>query len=190
VAGPNGALSTVQYGPGTLTIYGCVRQGSQVACDTDFNNQNPNNTFVQNNWWRDAYLVDQFGDRHARATAYFVNGAGQPRDSIDIPYGQSARYIWIFNDVPGNAATASLHSPYGPIDVENMLLDADAQNASGSAGGNGGGQASSGNGSGNAAGNAGSSAVNSAVGQATDAQNKAVKKANDAIQNQLNKIPH
>jgi hypothetical protein len=173
-----------------LTIYGCVRQGTQVACDTDFNNQNQYNTQVTNGWWRDAYLVDQFGDRHARASAYFVNGAGQPRESIDIPYGQSARYIMIFNDIPANAATASLHSPYGPIDVENMALDG----SSTSVADNSGGQAAQGSSAGNAAGSAASGAAQNAENTgkqaASQAADKANKKANDSLQNLMNKIPH
>ena len=81
-----------------LTVYGCTRQGTQVLCDTDFNNQNQRTTQVNTAWWRDVYLVDQYGDRHQRASAYFVNGAGEPRETLDIPYGQSARYIMVFND--------------------------------------------------------------------------------------------
>jgi hypothetical protein len=172
-----------------LTIYGCTRQGAQVLCDTDFNNQNQNSTLVNTAWWRDMYFVDQNGDRHQRATAYFVNGAGEPRESLDIPYGQSARYIMVFNDVPANVSTGGIHSVYGNINIENMSLD-----GSGGAVASGDQQAQ--------AGAQGNSAVGNSVNgmtdslktngkqRASDAQNKAINKANDSMQKLMDRIPH
>jgi hypothetical protein len=171
-----------------LTIYGCGRQGVQVVCDTDFNNQNQSQTHVDINWWRDAYVVDQFGDRHNRASAYFVNGEGLPREAIEIPYGQSARYILVFNDVSTNVAQVSLHSPYGPLDIENIGLDAQAQAASGTN------QAADASGQANADPNSVAGAAQSLkdAGQqrAADAQKKAVGTGQDAVQKLLDKVPH
>lgn len=182
MAGPDGALATVQYGGGMLTIYGCVRQGSQVACDCDFNNQNQNRTQYDTNWWRDTYVIDQFGDRHARASGYFVNGEGKPRETIDIPYGQSSRYIMIFNDVSSNAASVSLHSAYGQLDVENMALDGNTNGGAGNA-------ANAGSDNSSVA-DTGQALKNTGKQQADAAKGKAMDKANQSLQKALNKIPH
>jgi hypothetical protein len=189
VAGPNGSLGTFQWGPGMITIYGCTRQGTQVLCDTDFNNQNQHSTQVNTAWWGDMYMVDQNGDRHQRASAYFVNGAGEPREVLDIPYGQSARYIMVFNDFSPNVATAGLHSAYGKIDIENMALD-----------GSGGGSVQGADQSQAAA--AGNSAVGNSVNgmkdsvkntgkqRAGEARDKALDKANGSLQKMMDRIPH
>ena len=159
-------------------------------CDTDFNNQNQRVTQVNTAWWRDVYLVDQNGDRHQRASAYFVNGAGEPREMLDIPYGQSARYIMVFNDFAQNVSTVGFHSVYGNIDVENMSLD-----------GSGGGTVQGGDQSAQAS-PQGSSTVKDSVNgmktsvkdtgkqRASDAKDKAMTKGNDSLQNLMNKIPH
>ena len=159
----------------------------------DFNNQNQQQTQINTGWWRDLYLVDQFGDRHPRGSAYFVNGAGEPRDTIDIPYGQSARYIMVFNEVSTNAATVSLHSAYGNIHIENIGLDAGAAAAAAQPAGQATeaqapAQATS------AAGNAASGIKDNATAvgkqRAGEARDKAVNKANDSINKLMNKIPH
>ena len=189
VAGPNGSYGSYQYGTGMLTIYGCARQGNQVVCDMDFNNQNQHQTMVNTQWWRDMYVVDAFGDRHQRGSAYFVNGAGEPRETLDIPYGQTARYIMVFNEVPANAPTVSLHSPYGSIDIENIGLDG------GAAAAQGGGQVPAQNVSqgGNAATDTANgmkdTVTNAGKQHAADARDKAVNKANDSLQKMLNKLP-
>ncbi len=182
VAGPDGSLGTVQYGGALLTVYGCSRQGSQVACDADFNNQNQRQTQLNNGWWRDMYVVDQNGDRHERSTAYFVNPEGQPRETIDVPYGQSARYILVFNDVSPNVSMVSLHSVYGQLNIQNIPLDAAAAAASpGQAPGQPG-----------AVGNAVSGTTDTlrTTGKqtASDAQQKAMGKGQDALQKLLNKV--
>ncbi|HEX3319101.1 MAG TPA: hypothetical protein VHR84_00220 [Terriglobales bacterium] len=190
VAGPNGSYGSYQYGTGMLTIYGCARQGNQVVCDMDFNNQNQHQTMVNTQWWRDMYVVDAFGDRHQRGSAYFVNGAGEPRETLDIPYGQTARYIMVFNEVPANAPTVSLHSPYGSIDIENIGLDG------GGAAAQGGGQAvpaqnvsQGGNAVTDTANGMKDTATNAGKQHAADARDKAVNKANDSLQKMLNKLP-
>jgi hypothetical protein len=187
--GPNGSLGTFEYGQGMLTIYGCTRQGTQVLCDTDFNNQNQRLTQINTAWWRDVYLVDQYGDRHQRASAYFVNGAGEPREMLDIPYGGSARYIMVFNDFSANVGTVGLHSAYGNIDIENMSLDGSGGAAAG------GDQAAQANTQGNSAvGNSVNgvtdSLKNSGKQRASDAKDKAVNKANDSMQKLMDRIPH
>jgi hypothetical protein len=186
IASQGGALGTVQWGQGMLTIYGCGRQGAQVVCDTDFNNQNQNQTHVEINWWRDAYLVDQFGDRHNRGSAYFVNGEGLPRESIEIPYGQSARYIFVFNDVSPNVAQVSLHSPYGPMDIENIGLDTAAV-ANGNQAADASGQTNT---DPNSVAGAAQSLKDAGKQRAADAQKKALGTGQDALQKVLDKVPH
>lgn len=187
--GPNGSLGTFTYGEGMLTVYGCTRQGSQVLCDADFNNQNQRVTQVNTAWWRDVYLVDQYGDRHQRASAYFVNGAGEPREMLDIPYGQSARYIMVFNDFNPNVGSVGFHSVYGNIDIENMSLDGSGGTV---AGGDQQAQAAA---QGNSAvGNSVNGATDSLKAngkqRASDARDKAVNKANDSMQKLMDRIPH
>lgn len=160
-----------------------------MACDTDFNNQNSRQTQITNNWWRDAYIVDNFGDRHYRVSGYFVNGEGQPRETIDIPYGQSARYIMMFNDVSQNVSTVSLHSQWGNLDIENMSLDGAAvENASAQA------PAASPSAAQSAVSNAAASTKDTLTTagkqQAQDAQQKAVSKGQDALNKILGKMPH
>ena len=171
-----------------ITIYGCTRQGTQVLCDTDFNNQNQHSTQVNTAWWGDMYMVDQNGDRHQRASAYFVNGAGEPREVLDIPYGQSARYIMVFNDFSPNVATAGLHSAYGKIDIENMALDG---SGGGSVQGADQGQAGGANSAvGNSVNGVTDSVKNTGKQRAGEARDKAVNKANDSLQKMMDRIPH
>lgn len=120
---PQGALGIGQWGNTILTVYGCTRQGSTVLCDTDLSNQRQGNTQFNAQYWFHTFLIDDRGDRHRRASAYFLNADGQPREMLDIPYGQSARYILVFNDVSTNAATAKLISTGAELNVENISLD-------------------------------------------------------------------
>src|SRR5581483_1364414 len=189
--GPNGSLGTFEYGQGMLTVYGCTRQGTQVLCDTDFNNQNQRLTQINTAWWRDVYLVDQYGDRHQRASAYFVNGAGEPREMLDIPYGQSARYIMVFNDFNANVNSVGFHSVYGNIDIENMSLDGSGGNAA-QAGAD---ESAQGSPQGNSAvansvGGMKDSLKNNGKQRASDARDKAMNKANDSMQKLMDRIPH
>ncbi len=112
-----------QWGNTILTVYGCTRQGSTVLCDTDLSNQRQGNTEFNTQYWYHTFLVDDRGDRHRRASAYFLNADGEPRQMLDISYGQSARLIMVFNDVSPNAATAKLISTGAELNVENISLN-------------------------------------------------------------------
>ena len=112
-----------QWGQTILTVYGCTRQGSTVLCDTDLSNQRQGNTEFNSQYWYHTFLVDDRGDRHRRASAYFLNADGEPRQMLDIPYGQSARFIMVFNDVSPNAGTAKLISTGAELNVENISLN-------------------------------------------------------------------
>jgi hypothetical protein len=112
-----------QWGNTILTVYGCTRQGSTVLCDTDLSNQRQGNTQFNSQFWYHTFLVDDRGDRHQRASAYFLNADGEPRQMLDISYGQSARYILVFNDVSPNAATAKLISTGAELNIENISLN-------------------------------------------------------------------
>jgi hypothetical protein len=104
-------------------VYGCTRQGSTVLCDTDLSNQREGNTQFNSQYWYHTFLVDDRGDRHRRASAYFLNADGEPRQMLDIPYGQSARFIMVYNDVSPNAGTAKLISTGAELNVENISLN-------------------------------------------------------------------
>jgi hypothetical protein len=117
-----GALGVVQFRGCLLTVFGCQRQGTQVMCDTDFSNQDETNTRLTNDWWSDAYLIDDLGDRHERSAAYFMNIEGQTRDAIDVPYGESTRFLLVFNDVSSSAATAALIAPLGNMRIEKITI--------------------------------------------------------------------
>jgi hypothetical protein len=112
-----------EYGNTMITVMGCMRQGLQVACETQLNNENKTETLVQSSAaWADTLLIDDRGDRHERSMAFFLNIDGEQRVEMDVPYGQSARYILVFNDVPAKVTTISLHSPSGGLNVVNIPL--------------------------------------------------------------------
>ena len=112
-----------QWANTILTVYGCTRQGSTVLCDTDLSNQRQGNSEFNSQFWQHTFLVDDRGDRHRRASAYFLNADGEPRQTLDIAYGQSARFIMVFNEVSANAATAKLISTGAELNVENISLN-------------------------------------------------------------------
>jgi hypothetical protein len=100
-----------------------MRQGLQVACETQLNNENKTETLMQSSAaWTDTLLIDDRGDRHERSMGFFLNIDGEQRTAMDVPYGQSARYILVFNDVPAKVTTVSLHSPSGGLNVVNIPL--------------------------------------------------------------------
>jgi hypothetical protein len=69
-----------------LTVYGCSRQGTQVACSTGISNQNKTDTQLQSSVdWSDAFLIDDRGDRHPRAIGFFLNIDGEKRVDLDVP---------------------------------------------------------------------------------------------------------
>jgi hypothetical protein len=118
---PNGALGVAQFSDTILTVYGCTRQGTQVLCDADLSNQNKTETQVQSSVaWKDAFIIDDRGDRHQRSSGFFVNVDGDQRQAMDIPYGQSARYIFVFNDVSPKVQQVTLKSATGGLNVENI----------------------------------------------------------------------
>lgn len=104
-----------------LTVYGCSRQGSQVLCDTDLSNQDKSGTQLDSSMaWSDTYVVDDRGDRHERTIGFFLNADGEKRINLDVPYGQSIRYILVFNNVPAEVSKISLHGATGGLDVESV----------------------------------------------------------------------
>jgi hypothetical protein len=110
-----------QFNNTILTVMGCMRQGTQVACDTKLSNENKAETLLQSSQaWTDTLLIDDRGDRHERSMGFFLNIDGEQRADMDVPYGQSARYILVFNDVPAKVSTISLHSPSGGLNVVNI----------------------------------------------------------------------
>jgi hypothetical protein len=70
--------------------------------------------------WKDAFIIDDRGDRHQRSSGFFVNVDGDQRQAMDIPYGQSARYIFVFNDVSPKVQQVTLKSATGGLNVENI----------------------------------------------------------------------
>jgi hypothetical protein len=120
---PAGALGMAQGGNSILTVYGCTREGTQALCDTDLSNQDKSGAQLDSSVaWADAFVVDDRGDRHSRTIGFFLNVDGQKRINLDVPYGQSVRYILVFNDVPAQVAKLSLHSTSGTLDVESIPL--------------------------------------------------------------------
>lgn len=120
---PNGALGVAQFSDTILTVYGCTRQGTQVLCDADLSNQSKTETQVQSSvLWKDAFIIDDRGDRHQRSSGFFVNVDGDQRQAMDIPYGQSARYIFVFNDVSPKVQQVTLKSATGGLNVENIAV--------------------------------------------------------------------
>jgi hypothetical protein len=167
-----------QWGNTILTVYGCARQGSTVLCDTDLSNQRQGNTQFNSQYWYHVFLIDDRGDRHRRASAYFLNADGQPREMLDIPYGQSARFVMVFNDVTPNAATAKLISTGAELNIENISLN--GQQAQPAQGGT---QAAAG-----PASNAASNATAGVKATAQDTKDKAAANANDQVKRANDKV--
>jgi len=120
-----GALGFAQYKNTILTVYGCTRQGSgtQVSCDTDLSNQDQANTQLgSDTQWSDIYAIDDRGDRHNRSMGFFMNDDGEKRMNMDISYGDSARYVLVFNNISAKATSLSLHSTNGGLDVEQISI--------------------------------------------------------------------
>jgi hypothetical protein len=135
---PLGALGSAQYQSTMLVIYGCGRQGTdgtQVLCVADLTNQNAKDTLVQNaNVWKDAFIVDDRGDRHTRTAGYFLNIDGEQRQQLDIDNGKSAHFILGFDGVPAKVEKITLRSATGGLDVNGIsLIAVGAADASGPA---------------------------------------------------------
>ncbi len=120
---PDGALGAAQWQTTKLVIYGCGRQDKEVACVTELTNQNQQDTLVHAaDVWKDAFIVDDRGDRHPRATGFFLNVDGDQRPQIDISYGKTARFVLLFDDVQPRVQKVALRSATGGLDVEEIHL--------------------------------------------------------------------
>jgi hypothetical protein len=123
---PSGALGEAQFANTMLVVYGCGRQGTagtQVLCVTDLTNQNAKDTLVQSAAvWKDAFIVDDRGDRHTRTNGYFLNIDGEQRPQLDIDYGKSAHFILAFDDVQSKVEKIALRSGTGGLNVEGIPL--------------------------------------------------------------------
>jgi hypothetical protein len=116
-------LGSAQAQNTKLLVYGCARQDKQVACLTELVNQNRQNTLMQaSGMWKDAFLVDDRGDRHTRSGAFFLNVDGDQRPQLDISYGKSAQFVLMFDDVQAKVQKVSLRSNVGGLDVEDISL--------------------------------------------------------------------
>jgi hypothetical protein len=113
-----------------LTVYRCARQGTQVLCDADLTNQNTQETLMQSaDAWKDAFIVDDRGDRHPRTNGFFLNIDGEQRQQLDVSYGKSARFILAFDGVSDKVANVALRSTASGLHVENIPLSAPADAA-------------------------------------------------------------
>jgi hypothetical protein len=112
-----------------LTVYACARQGTQVLCDTDLTNQNTKETLVQSSdVWKDAFIVDDRGDRHLRTNGFFLNIDGEQREQLDISYGKSARFVLAVDGVGEKVSQVTLRSTTGGLNVANISLNAPGGN--------------------------------------------------------------
>jgi hypothetical protein len=124
----DGALGSAQWQTTKLAVYGCGRQDLQIACVTTLTNQNQSDTLVQaGEVWKDAFIVDDRGDRHPRSNGFFLNVDGDQRAQIDISYGKTARFILMFDGVPAKVQKVTLRSVKGGMDVEDIGLIAAGQ---------------------------------------------------------------
>jgi hypothetical protein len=132
-ANADAGLGSAQADSTKLVVVGCGRQNTQVACVTELTNQNQKNTLMQSTeLWKDAFIVDDRGDRHPRTSGFFLNIDGDQRAQIDISYGKSTRFILTFDGVPAKVQKVALRSAAGGLDVEDIaLVAADAGAASG-----------------------------------------------------------
>lgn len=135
---PQGALGSAQYQNTMLVVYGCGRQGTdgtQILCVTDLTNQHAKDTLVQGaDVWKDAFIVDDRGDRHARTAGYFLNIDGEQRQQLDIDNGKSAHFILGFDGVPAKVEKITLRSATGGLNVSGIsLIAVSAADASGQA---------------------------------------------------------
>jgi hypothetical protein len=103
----------------------------QVACVTELTNENAKDSLVQSaNVWKDAFLVDDRGDRHLRTNGFFLNIDGEQRQQIDISVGKTAKFILMFDNVQTRVQKVALRSQIGGLDVEEIgLISADTQGA-------------------------------------------------------------
>jgi hypothetical protein len=119
---PDGGLGSGQAQNTKLTVYGCGRQDLQVACVSDLANQSKKDTLVQAaDVWKDAFIVDDRGDRHLRSGGFFLNIDGDQRPQLDIAYGKTARFILMFDGVQTKVQKVALRATSG-LDVEGIAV--------------------------------------------------------------------
>jgi hypothetical protein len=122
-SGSDGALGSAQAQNTKLVVYGCGRQDAQVACVTTLANQDQKETLVKaGDVWKDAFIVDDRGDRHVRTSGFFLNVDGDQRPQLDISYGKSARFVLMFDGVQAKVQKVALRSPAGGLDIEEINL--------------------------------------------------------------------
>lgn len=123
-----------QSGDTILTVYGCAQRGTQIMCTTTISNQSKSDTQLHSSLaWGDTFIVDDHGNKHQRSMGYFLNADGEPRLDMDVPYGQTAKYVLVFNNVSGGASKVALHSDSSGLDVEEIpAADPGAARAAGS----------------------------------------------------------
>ena len=120
---PAGALGEARSGNTSLVVYGCGRQEQQVACVTELTNQNQQDTLVHSaDIWKDAFVVDDRGDRHQRTDGFFLNIDGDQRQQLDIDYGKTARFILMFDGVQAKVEKVTLRSATGGLNVADISL--------------------------------------------------------------------
>jgi hypothetical protein len=120
---PPGALGAAQFKDTKLVVFGCGRQNTQVACVAELTNLNANDSLLKSaDVWKDAFIVDDRGDRHQRSTGFFLNIDGDKRQQIDVSYGKTARFILMFDGVPTKVQKIAMRSATGGLDVEEITL--------------------------------------------------------------------
>jgi hypothetical protein len=113
-----------------LVVYGCGRHDTQIACVTDLTNENQQDTLVLSDVWKDAFIVDDRGDRHPRSKSFFLNVDGDQRSQLDIGYGKSARLVLLFDGVQSKVQKVALRCASAGLDVEDITLMASNAGAS------------------------------------------------------------
>jgi hypothetical protein len=104
-------------------VYGCGRQEQKVACVTNLTNQNQQDTLVHSaDIWKDAFIVDDRGDRHQRTDGFFLNIDGDQRQQLDIDYGKTAQFILMFDGVQAKVEKVALRSATGGLNVADISL--------------------------------------------------------------------
>lgn len=106
-----------------LVVYGCGRQDMQVACVTEVTNEDHKDTLIQSGAiWRDAFIVDDRGDRHQRSDGFLLNTDGEQRPQLDVSYGKAVRFVLMFDGVPEKVQKVALRSAAEGLDVEDISL--------------------------------------------------------------------
>jgi hypothetical protein len=72
--------------------------------------------------WKDAFIVDDRGDRHVRTDGFFLNIDGEQRQQLDVSVGKSARFVLMFDSVPAKVQKVTLRSMTGGLEVQDISL--------------------------------------------------------------------